>query len=179
MNTLPIKKRNYSKFNWLGAFAAAALLLLAGCASGPERGAPPAVGTLPDFAWVSSGGRALSIRSFRNQPMVIIVADRANQGNVRKQARNLERVYRDFAGLRTVFIAAFTGESGRATSDVPFAYASDPAAVKAKLGATGNFTIFVVASDGAVAEQSNKVLSGQRVLDIIQNSRPQQLREVR
>jgi len=179
MSTLPTKKKNSCGFDRLAVGLAILVLTLSGCASGPDRNAPPAISNLPTFNWIASSGTPRSSRTFRGQPVVIIVANRPDQGQVRGQAKRLERQYRDFAGLETVFIAAMTQEGGRIESDVPFAYAADPLGLATDLGATGDFTLYVVAKDGSVVEQTNKVLSGQRVLDLIVNSRPQQRLENR
>lgn len=180
MSTSPTKKKNSCGFEPFAIGLAVVVILgLSGCASGPDRNAPPAISDLPSFNWIASSGTPRSSRSFQGQPVVMIVANRPDQGSVRGQAKRLERQYRDFAGLQTVFIAAMTEQGGRIESNIPFAYAADPLGLANQLGATGDFTLYVVAKDGSVIEQTNKVLSGQRVLDLIVNSRPQQRLENR
>jgi len=181
MNTSLTKKKISCAFDPRLALAALILaaLSLGGCATGPDRNAPPAVADVPNFLWLASSNQAKSSRAFRGQPMVILIANKPDQRNVRGQAKRLEKQYRDFAGMETVFIAAFTEAGGRVPSDIPFAYAAEPVKLAEQMGATGDFTLYVVAKDGSVAQQTNKVQSGQRVLDILVNSRPAQMAENR
>jgi len=156
------------------ALAVPGLALLSGCASSPAREAPPVVSTLPSYLWINASGNAVSSRVLDGQPKVIIVANRADQGSVRRQTDRLEEFYRDFAGRETLFLAVITGQPGRVPSNIPFVYVAEPGAFAERLGASGDFTLYVVDRAGNVLEQTNRVQNGQRVLDLMNNSVPQQ-----
>ena len=125
----------------------------------------------PDFGWLKSGGARSGLKALRGQPVVLVVADSPRQGKFRKQARQLQRTYQLLGNKKAVMVAAFTGEPGVIRSNIPFVFASNPAAAAAAYGVRpGDFAIFVIGRDGNLDEISDRVLSGQRVLDIINNS---------
>jgi hypothetical protein len=67
-------------------------------------------------------------------------------------------------------VAAFTGEPGVIRSNIPFVLAANPGAIVQSYGVAGDFAVFVIGRDGNLDEISDRVLPGQRVLDIINNS---------
>jgi hypothetical protein len=69
-----------------------------------------------------------------------------------------------------VAVAAFTRELGVIRSNIPFALAADPASVSSLYGVQGNFAVFVIGKDGNIDALSDRVLPGQRIIDIINNS---------
>jgi hypothetical protein len=69
-----------------------------------------------------------------------------------------------------VMVAAFTEEPGVIRSNIPFVLAANPGAVAQSYGVAGDFAVFVIGRDGNLDEISDRVLPGQRVLDIINNS---------
>lgn len=124
----------------------------------------------PDFTWLSAGSRGQSLRSLRGQPVVLIVAQSPRQRIFRAQVGSLQRVFQLLGNQKTVFIAAFTQEPGVIRSNIPFVLAADPSRVASLYDVQGNFAVFVIGKDGNLDEISNRVLPGQRVLDIINNS---------
>jgi len=145
--------------------ATAVLLALFSSAGGAEvvRGAP-------DFTWLTSGARGQSLKSLRGQPVVLIVAQSPTQRIFRSQVGQLQKVYQLLGNDKAVAVAAFTQQPGLIKSNIPFVLAANPAAVAAAYDVTGPFAIFIIGKDGNIDALSNRVLPGQRILDIINNS---------
>src|SRR3954454_18289875 len=122
-------------------FTGAAVLLLAACAHQrddypradvrPLPHVPPIARRAPDFTF--RGAQVHTLRGLRGQAVVLVIADSPRTGAFKKQLRNLEEYYSDFASGQTVFIAAFKKqESNEASrSNVPFIIASNGPAVAA------------------------------------------------
>ena len=55
-------------------------------------------------------------------------------------------------------------------SNIPFVLAANPAAVSSAYGVSGDFAVFVIGKDGNIDALSERVLPGQRIIDIINNS---------
>lgn len=144
-----------------------ALLLLA---LAPSLVSAEVVRPAPEVAWLKSGGNKSNLRALRGQPVVLVVAESPDQRIFRKQVKQLQRTYQLLGNRRAVMIAAFTQEPGVVRSNIPFVLAANPPAVAAAYGVQGRFAIFVIGKDGNIDEISDRVLSGQRVLDIINNS---------
>ncbi len=124
----------------------------------------------PDFTWLKSGNNRASLVSLRGQPVVLVVAPSPRYGKFRKQAKELQKTYQLLGNDKAVMVAAFTEEPGVIRSNIPFALAANPAAVVQAYGIAGDFAVFVIGRDGNLDEISDRVLPGQRVLDIINNS---------
>lgn len=124
----------------------------------------------PDFSWLKSGGNRATLKSLRGQPVVLVVARSPRDRQFRKQVRELQKTYQLLGNTKAVMAAAFTEEPGLIESNIPFVLAADPAAVVSSYGVAGRFAIFVIGKDGNLDEISDRVLPGQRVLDIINNS---------
>ena len=125
----------------------------------------------PDVTWIGAGGRTSSIKTFRGQPVVILVAPSPDAGALRKEVGRIEDLYLQFSARKTVFLAAFTGTTGRVPSNIPFAIAANGAAVASAYGVPANeLSVIVVSPDGNVDMVSRKVEGAQRILDVINNS---------
>ena len=148
-------------------FFLAALCLLARLPSG---GSAEVVRGAPDFTWLTSGARGQSLKSLRGQPVVLIVAQSPTQRIFRSQVGQLQKVYQLLGNDKAVAVAAFTQQPGLIKSNIPFVLAANPAAVAAAYDVTGPFAIFIIGKDGNIDALSNRVLPGQRILDIINNS---------
>ena len=140
----------------------------------PRKAAPaPAnvVHPAPDFAWIGAGGKTYPAKNFRGQPVVILVAPSPDTGALRKQAARIEDLYLDFSAKKTIFVAAFTAQTGRVASNVPYAVAANGASVAAAYGVNpADFAVIVLSPDGNVDMVINKVEGAQRILDIINNT---------
>jgi hypothetical protein len=159
-------------------FLLAGLLLFAGCAkqqddsprvtaAAPEH-VPKVVRLAPDFAIQSATVR--SARGLRGQAIVLIIADSPKTKAFRKQLKKLADGYSEFASRQTVFVAAFRNGTGPVESNVPFALAANGTAVAAAYGVKDDMNVVIIAPDGNVDYQTNKVLPAGRIRDVIQNS---------
>ncbi len=127
-------------------------------------------GPAADFLFVGAGGRLSSLKSVRGQPAVLLVAPDAETKLLRKQAEILEKEYREFASRNTVFFAAFSKKPGRVQSNIPFAMASDGAAVARDYGLASEgdqFLIVVIGPNGAVNARSGEVKSAAWVMKVL------------
>ena len=124
----------------------------------------------PDFAWLKSGGSRTTLKSLRGQPVVLVVAPSPEHRKFRKQAKELQKTYQLLGNDKAVMVAAFTAEPGVIRSNIPFVLAANPGAIAQSYGVAGDFAVFVIGRDGNLDEISDRVLPGQRVLDIINNS---------
>ena len=125
----------------------------------------------PDFALIGAGGKLFPLKSLRGQPVVVLVAPSPDAKTLRQEAGRIQELYLQFSARKTVFFAAFTGQTGRVESNVPYAIAQNGAAVAAAYGVTGKeFAVIVIGPDGNVDMVSEKVEGAQRILDIINNN---------
>lgn len=124
----------------------------------------------PDFTWLKSGNTSASLRSLRGQPVVLVVARSPRFRKFRAQVGQLQKVFQLLGNDKAVAVAAFTEEPGLIRSNIPFVLAANPAAVAAAYDVQGDFAVFVIGKDGNLDEISDRVLPGQRILDIINNS---------
>jgi hypothetical protein len=159
----------------------AAVLLLAACAHQrddtpradvrPLPRVPEIAHLAPDFTF--RGAQVHSLRGLRGQAVVLIIADSPRTGAFRKQLRNLEEYYSDFASRQTVFVAAFRKQESDVAvrSNVPFAIANNGPAVAAAYGAgKDDMYVAIIGKDGNLDYFTSKKLPGARVRDVIQNS---------
>lgn len=131
----------------------------------------PIVRMTPDVSFPAEGSRTRTLRSLRGQPVVILLADTPRNKRFRKQIRFIEPIYSDLAARKAVFIAGFTkaGE-GPVQSNVPFTVTKNGPAVASVFGADPDFAIIIIGPDGNVDYQTDKVISGNRVRDVMQNT---------
>ena len=81
-------------------------------------------------------------------------------------AQTLEGIARFMA----VYVAAITEGDAAVASNIPFAIASNAPGVAAAYGMRGDFLIAVIGRDGNVDVQTDKVLPGKRVLEVLKNN---------
>src|SRR5580704_3709664 len=124
----------------------------------------------PDFLWSGVNGKVRRLRDLRGHPVVLIFAENPNQKMFIKQIRELNRRSKQLATRYTLFFVAFTRETGLVThTDIPFVILPDPGSV-ADAYRVGDFGIAVISPDGNVDYATDRVITGQRVLDVIVNS---------
>ncbi|HEX8310157.1 MAG TPA: hypothetical protein VF614_02495 [Chthoniobacteraceae bacterium] len=128
----------------------------------------------PSFSWLGVGNKAQSSKSLRGQAVVLLVARSPRDRVLRKQLRNLEEVYQQFASKRVVFAVALKEGEGPIPTDIPMAVVNDGPGVASAFGAEDRFQIVIIGRDGNIDYQTSKVLSGERVRDVIQNAFPVQ-----
>ena len=123
----------------------------------------------PDFTFPGIG-KVQSLKGLRGQPVVLLIAKSPKIKEFKTQVLNLKKIYQQFANKQVIFIAAFSEESGPVVSDIPFVTASNGAAVASAYGVQDKFNIAIIGKDGNLDYQTKKVLTAERVRDVIQNS---------
>ncbi len=129
----------------------------------------PMVRLAPDFGF--QGAHVRSLRALRGQAVVLIIADSPRTKAFRKQLFALDNFYTEFASRQTVFIAAFKdGSGGPVHSNLPFTVANNGANVAAAYGAKEDMNMVIIGKDGNVDYQTPRIVPGERVRDVLQNS---------
>jgi peroxiredoxin len=129
----------------------------------------------PEFLWSGVNGKVRRLRDLRGHPVVLIFAENPNQKMFIKQLKELNRRSKQLASRYTLFFVAFTKETGVITrTDIPFVILPDPGSV-ADAYRVGDFGIAVISTDGNVDYATDRVITGQKVLDVILNSYPTQV----
>jgi peroxiredoxin len=123
----------------------------------------------PEFS-VAGTGRKTSLKSFRGQPVVLVIAKSPRTWAFKDQVKLLKEIYQQFANKQVVFVAAFTADQGPVKSDIPFIIADNGGAVASAYGVQDKFNIVIIGKDGNLDYQTSKVLPPERVRDVIQNS---------
>jgi peroxiredoxin len=124
----------------------------------------------PDFLWSGVNGKVRRLRDLRGRPVVLIFAENPSQKMFIKQVKELNRHSKELVARYTLFFVAFTRETGVVTrTDIPFVILPDPGSV-ADAYRVGDFGIAVISPDGNVDYATDRVITGQRVLDVIVNS---------
>ena len=137
-----------------------------------------AVRPAPEVGWLGAGGTRQPLKKLRGQPVVVLIAPGADNGDFRKQARLIEKRYLDMSARKIVFIAAFAGGTPtRVESSIPFALAADGPGTAAAFDAVGKFVCVVIGPDGNVDLRSDRVEPAQRILDVVNNSQQPQAAE--
>lgn len=129
-----------------------------------------ALNRAPDFNILSPGQKTLGLRSFRGQPVVLLIADSVKNGAFKKQLKNLQGIYQELASKGVVIVAALARDEGPLPTNVPVAVASDGVGVGASYGVQKGFLIAIIGRDGNLDCQTAKVLPAERVRDVVQNS---------
>jgi hypothetical protein len=124
----------------------------------------------PEFSIIGAGEKARSLRSFRGQAVVLVIADSPKNKALKKQLKNLEEIYQQLASKQVVIIAAIGSGEGPIPSNTPVAVASNGAAVAAAYGVQKGFQIAIIGRDGNLDYQTGQVLAPERIRDVVQNS---------
>ena len=136
-------------------------------ASAPANGV---VRPAPEFVWSSVTGKVRRLRDLRGQPVILIFATGPTAKDFNRQVKEITKRYRQLAERNALFFVAFTKETGLITrSDVPFIVLPDPESV-ADAYRVGDFGIAVIGSDGNLDYATDRIVPGQRILDVIDNS---------
>jgi peroxiredoxin len=124
----------------------------------------------PEFLWSGVNGKVRRLRDVRGHPVVLIFAENPSQKEFIKQIKQLNKRSKELASRYTLFFVAFTKETGVVTrTDIPFVILPDPGSV-ADAYRVGDFGIAVISTDGNVDYATDRVITGQKVLDVIINS---------
>ena len=124
----------------------------------------------PEFLWSGVNGKVRRLRDVRGHPVVLIFAENPSQKEFVKQIKKLNKRSKELASRYTLFFVAFTKETGVITgTDIPFVILPDPGSV-ADAYRVVDFGIAVISTDGNVDYATDRVITGQKVLDVILNS---------
>jgi len=124
----------------------------------------------PEFLWSGVNGKVRRLRDLRGHPVVLIFAENPSQKLFIKQIKELNRRAKQLAARYTLFFVAFTRETGLVThTNIPFVILPDPGSV-ADAYRVGDFGIAVISTDGNVDYATDRLITGQKVLDVIVNS---------
>ncbi|MBV9392455.1 MAG: redoxin domain-containing protein [Verrucomicrobia bacterium] len=133
----------------------------------------------PEFLWAGVNGQVRRLRDLRGHPVVLIFAEQPSQKMFYKQIKELNRRAKELIARYTLFFVAFTKETGLVErTNIPFVILPDPQAV-ADAYRVGDFGIAVISTDGNVDYATDRVITGQKVLDVIVNSYENQVRNRR
>lgn len=124
----------------------------------------------PNFFWKNLQGETSSLNAVKGRSVVLIVTPDVKDRAFRKQLHEIRGVYQFLGAARVLAFIAFTQSSGRVPADAPYIIISNGARVAQEYGMNSGFGIAVIGRDGNLDYVSNKVVPGQRVLDIINNS---------
>lgn len=134
----------------------------------------------PNFTW----GTGRTLKSWKGQPVVLLIAPSPRSSAFRKQARRIQAAYQEFAARNAVFVAAFTEPdalslpvSNRLPSDIPFVIAHNGPNIAADYSFDGNFDLAVIGKDGNLDLNTAKVVPASRIMDMILNNHEQQAAE--
>jgi len=150
-----------------------AVLLAAALVLAPGVSQADVVRPAPNFAW--AGGKTL--KTWKGQPVVLLIAPSPRSAAFRKQAKRIQAVYQEFAARNTVFVAAFTDAEAAGEPipcNVPFVVAANGAQVAADYGFNGTITVAVIGKDGNLDLNNGKVVPASRLMDMIYNNFEQQ-----
>jgi hypothetical protein len=148
-------------------------LLLFVALSGVLRG--NVVEPAPSFGFKGARGKATSLRSLRGRPVVLLIAPSAGSKEFRTQVKRITKVYRFFETRKVALVAAVADGGARVESTAPFIIVNGASDVAAQYGVRpGTYGLFVIGSDGNIDLRTQRVLSAQRLIDVIDNAEPVQ-----
>ena len=132
----------------------------------------------PDLSFSTpSGTRSLS--QLRGQPIVLLLGEKASRSQVKDQAQLLESFYSKLAARKVLFLSAFTHPSDHEVrSNIPFTpvtHADATLNAYRQLAQRSDSSaktpaIAIIGPDGNVDYIGEKILSGERVREIILNN---------
>ena len=123
-----------------------------------------------NFSFLTAGNKNATLTSLRGQAVVLLISDSANKRAFKKQLRYLEEIYQQFASKQVIFVAALKDPALPVKSNIPFVLANDAGGVAAAYDTQESFNLVIIGKDGNVDYKTNKVCTGERVRDVIQNS---------
>ena len=135
-----------------------------------EKKGATVITAAPVFSGGAAEGRTITLSSLKGKPVLLLIAPSPKDRAFRKQVSELRGRYERLAADEIICFAAFTSEGGVIPSNVPFLTVNNPTAVASSYDVTGQFSVAVIGRDGNLDCLSTKPLSGQRILDLINNN---------
>ena len=131
----------------------------------------PIVQLAPDFSFRDANGHISSLKSLRGKPVILLIASSAGKGRFRREVKTINRASRSFTIRKAVFVTAFAQGGEMMRGESPFLLAADPSHIATEYGIDPNsYGLFVIGPDGNLDLRSTRVLSAQRIIDVIDNS---------
>ncbi len=125
----------------------------------------------PGFSWKNAQGNTSTLQNVRGRSVILIIAPDVENRTFRSQLQEIQGSYQALSAGRMLAFIAFTQNSaGRVPSNVPYILVSNGPRVANLYGVSDQFGIAIIGRDGNLDYFSDKVVAGQRVLDIINNS---------
>jgi uncharacterized protein YccT (UPF0319 family) len=125
----------------------------------------------PQIAFPSVDGNARTLKSFRGQPIIVLLADSPKRGDFRTQLKEMEKSFDRLAIRKTLVVAAFRKQdSGEITSNIPVLTLPDGPGACDAFQMKGKFAIAIVGPDGNLDYLTNNILNINRILEVMQNS---------
>ena len=125
----------------------------------------------PQVAFPPADGHARTLKSFKGQPMIVLLADSAKRGDFRTQLKEMEKSFDRLSVRKTVIAAAFKKEdSGEIRSNIPVITLPNGANACEAFQLKGNFAIALIGPDGNLDSITNNILNINRILEVMQNS---------
>lgn len=166
----------------------AAATLLAACthvAPSTPVGLPPVtkasasvVRPAPDLSFPTPAGNK-TLAQLRGQPVVLLLGDNASRSRVKEQTELLESFYSKLAARKVLFLSAFTNPADHEVkSNIPFtpvlqadaAHIAYQQLAKSTDKSAKSPAIAIIGPDGNVDYLGEKILSGERIREIILNN---------
>jgi len=152
--------------------SALSLAIVCAASAEPAPVSSAVVHLAPDFSIPGVGGKPRTLRSLRGQSVVLLIAKSARTGALKKQVKNLQELFEQFASKQTVFAVALREGDALIKSNIPFVIVNNGAAVADAYGVKKDFSIAIIGHDGNLDYLTEKVLAPERVRDVVQNSFP-------
>jgi hypothetical protein len=109
--------------------------------------------------------------------VVLLFARSPEAKEFRAEVKQINGVFRLLASRRVLLFAAFSEASGTIPSNAPFVVLETNSRVATEYGVKpGSYGLFVIGPDGNIDLRTTRVLSGQRILDVIDNNYTTQAR---
>ena len=136
----------------------------------PAPAASAVVHLAPDFSIPGTAGKPRTLRSLHGQSVVLLIAKSARTGALKKQVKYLQELFEQLASRETIFAVAIREGDATVQSNIPIIIVNNGPAVADAYGIKRDFGIAIIGRDGNIDYQTDKVLTPQRVRDVIQNS---------
>ncbi len=125
----------------------------------------------PQVAFPSVDGAKLSLKSFRGQPIIVLLADASSRSALRTQIKEIEKAFDRLAIRKTLVAVALKDDDGTGLhSNIPLTVLPEGASACDAFQLKGKFAIALIGPDGNLDYQTDKILNINRILEVMQNS---------
>lgn len=124
----------------------------------------------PIFAWKNAEGTTTTLEKVRGHSAILVITPHVKNWAFRRQLYEIQGAYQSLAAAHVLAFVALTQSLERIPSNIPFVIIANSPQVASAYGASSKFGIAIIGRDGNLDYFSHKVLAGQRIVDIINNS---------